>query len=163
MDAASDQSDLPWEAISEHALTQEYGPKERLGLTGPLPNTQIGLAILAVAGADGEVSDNELTFLLGRARQFGVSDEGIRTMRSFDYRSADLAAIASQVPPSVRKVVLYDAILVARCDGFADPERRAAERWATALGLDTSLVREIEQHLEREEELRAERLQLFAP
>lgn len=161
-----EQSEVPWQAIPEHALTQEYGPKERLGITWQLSEEfrmKVALAILAVAGADGEVTETELTFLLGRARQFGLSDAGIRAMHSFDYRNADLAEIASVIPPAVRKVLLYDAILVARCDGFADREREAAKRWATALGLDTALVSAIERHLDREDEVRAERLALIGP
>jgi uncharacterized membrane protein YebE (DUF533 family) len=154
-------SAVDMQAINEHALTQEYGPTAAFGLTGPLPDAQIGVAILAVAGADGQVSDTELTFLLGRAKQFGVSDEGLRQIASFDYRSVDLASVVAQVPPSVRKLLLYDAILVARADGFSEPERAAARRWAQALGLDEAIVGRIEAHLEREDELRRQRIALL--
>jgi uncharacterized membrane protein YebE (DUF533 family) len=153
------------EALEVHAITQEYGPTEALGFAGPLPpelRMQMGQAILAIAGADG-ISEKEFAFLLGRARQFGLNDEGLRAMQAVVPGAVDIAAVASQVPPSLRKVVLYDAILVARCDGFGDSERAAAQRWAAALQLDPGLVTEIEQHLEKEAAVRDARIRLLAP
>jgi uncharacterized membrane protein YebE (DUF533 family) len=138
------------QAVNEHALIQEYGSKEAFGIE-----------VLSVAGADGELSERELTFLLGRAKQFGVSDEGIEQMARFDYRSVDVEAVAQQVPRSWAKLLLYDAILTARADGFAEQEREAARRWARALGLDEAVVETIERHLEKEDELRAERIALI--
>jgi uncharacterized membrane protein YebE (DUF533 family) len=154
------------EAVSEHALIREYGPKQRYGIERPLSDEfhiQIGRAILAVAGADGELSDEEMTFYLGRARELGMSADGLETMLSFDYRSVDLGTAAALVPATLRKVLLYEAILVARVDGFAERERETARRWAAALGLDQSMVARIEEHIEREDGLRDARIELLTP
>jgi uncharacterized membrane protein YebE (DUF533 family) len=149
------------QAVNEHALIQEYGSKEAFGIEGQVPDLRIGMAILAVAGADGELSERELTFLLGRAKQFGVSDDGIEQMASFDYRSVNVETVAQQVPRSLARLLLYDAILTARADGFAEQEREAARRWARALELDVSVVEMIERHLEKEDQVRAERIALM--
>jgi uncharacterized membrane protein YebE (DUF533 family) len=154
------------EAVSEHALIREYGSKERYGIERPVSDEfhiQMGRAILAVAGADGELSAGEMTFYLGRARKLGMSADGLEIMRSFDYRSIDLGAAAALVPATLRKVLLYEAILVARVDGFAEREREAARRWAAALGLDPSLVAQVEEHVEREDGLRTARIELLTP
>jgi hypothetical protein len=48
-----------------------------------------GYALLAIAGADGEVSEAEINWLLNHQRLVGAPEEVIEKYKTFDYKNAD--------------------------------------------------------------------------
>jgi tellurite resistance protein len=152
------------ESLSTHALEREFGDLAALGFPSRLPpGTHAAMlkAIIAVAGADGEVSPKEFHYLLGRAKMFGTPDHELEEAMKFDPRSVPLGEVVKHVPPAARRNLLYESILVARSDGFAEPERRAAQRMARELGVDPAFVDAVESHLEIEDAVRRARIRLL--
>ncbi|BAZ21355.1 hypothetical protein NIES4073_22330 [Kalymmatonema gypsitolerans NIES-4073] len=53
-----------------------------------------GYALLAIAGADGEVSEAELNWLLNHQRLAGAPEEAIEKYKTFEYKNADARKLA---------------------------------------------------------------------
>jgi len=49
-----------------------------------------GYALLAIAGADGEVSEAELKWLVNHQRLAGAPEKVIEKYKTFEYKNADL-------------------------------------------------------------------------
>ena len=49
-----------------------------------------GYALLAIAGADGEVSEAEFNWLVNHQRLAGAPEEVIEKYKTFEYKNADL-------------------------------------------------------------------------
>lgn len=120
-------------------------------------------SVLTIASADGELSERERAFLVGRMRAFGATEERIRAVLEFDAVNArieDVVQPLAQFGPGVP--MLYDAIKIASADGYHAKERESVERAAKVLGVPMDKVRAIEGVVQAEEGLRAVRLGLFA-
>lgn len=140
--------------------------RERSGSAGPIPKelgVKIGKAILVIAGADGDLSEPELGWFLGMAYAMGAPNEVIEEYAKFDYHSASLTEFLGASTKPFARLILHDAIRVARQDGFGDRERMAAVRAAGLLGLDTSIVTAIEGFLLLEDAVRAARMRVLSP
>lgn len=149
--------------IVYHALEREVGDLASWGFPFPLPEgTQVamGKAILAVAAADGKLTARERTFLVGRARMFGANDEELAEIAAFDPKTVPLDALIDAVPPAARRLVLYDAVMVSRSDGFGEKERVAAVKMAQRLGLSAEYVDALEAHFIAEDGIRDARIRL---
>ncbi len=104
-----------------------------------------GKAVLAVLGADGQVSQKEMDYFLEHVQKMGFPQVIISELKEFDFRNAsfeDYAAAAKQ--SSVGKMLLYDAIIASMADEYAERERQAVTRVAGILGIDDALVWAIE-------------------
>ncbi|HEV8361626.1 MAG TPA: hypothetical protein VGR28_14350 [Candidatus Thermoplasmatota archaeon] len=147
-------------------LTNDHMLRETFGHTVPIPpemKLKVSQAILTVAGADGEVSPREMEYFLGLARSMGCTDAILEQLLKFDYRAAKLPDFYDAQTKPVGRHILYDAIHVARQDGFGPKEREAAFRAAKMLGLDPHLVVDIEGLLGIEDAVRAARIRLLSP
>jgi tellurite resistance protein len=149
-----------------YALEREFGNPSNYGFPVPVSADSMMLmakTILAVAGADGEVSPTELNHHLGRGFMFGITPEQAQEIRDFDFRRSNVEELLRAVPSRARTVVLLEAIRIARTDGFADKERQAAVRAAQKLGIDAEFVAAVERNLDAEDRIRTERLNLLMP
>lgn len=152
--------------LALHGLEREWGDLTAFGFPVPPPpgtHALMGKATLALAAADGTVTPTEKRFLLGRARMFGASDDELAELVNFDPRAVRLEDLVRQIPVAARRQVLYDAILVARSDGFGEKERQSAFRMAEKLSLEREYVNAIEAHLTVEDAVRRARIRLATP
>ncbi|QFZ19636.1 TerB family tellurite resistance protein [Saccharothrix syringae] len=105
-----------------------------------------GYVLLAIAGADGEVSHAELDWLLHHQRKFGAPQHVLDDYASFDHRAADidrlLADIRVDVPTwKAERHLVYHAIRICRADGaYGEAERAKVDRAAELLGVDRGTV-----------------------
>ncbi len=60
-----------------------------------------GYALLTIAGADGEVSEAEINWLLNHQRRVGAPEEVIEKYKTFDYKNADLESFLSKITVDV--------------------------------------------------------------
>jgi tellurite resistance protein len=115
-----------------------------------------GNVLLAIAGADGEISAREWEFLEGLGRSLGAPDQQIDKWRKFDYKGANLDSLLQHAHVKPRgRALLYDAIRVSRADGtYAKEEKAAAARVAKLLGVDAAVLTAIEALVEMETSVR---------
>ncbi len=144
---------------------KDFGFREIRGATPPSHEDMevYGNVLLAIAGADGEISAREWEFLEGLARSLGATDQLIQKWRAFDYKKANLESLLKHAHVKTRRrALLYDAIRVSRADGvYAKEERAAAARAAKTLGVDPAVVAAIEGLVEMETSLRNMRSSLL--
>lgn len=148
----------------EHQLTESFGSPDRFGVRVPLPPgtmAQAGQIVLGIVGADGSVSMREREAFVEILRSYGTPEAEIEQLRGFNPVPGMIDHVASSERPSFLRALIYDAIRVARVDGFDDKERATCIRVATRLGLETGLVRAIEAQLVVEDAVRSARVRLL--
>ncbi len=145
--------------VSEYAFTQVRGVK------APTPEQmeEYAKVLLAVVGADGEISPREWEFLENHARSLGASDKTVERWRAFDFKGANLEALTKSSYVKTRaRAILYDAIRAARADSvYAVEEKAAAARVAKLLGVEHSVLAAIEGLVEMELSMRTMRSALL--
>ncbi|WDN56666.1 hypothetical protein [Streptomyces clavuligerus] len=113
---------------------EEYGIRE----ISPDSLLRYGLALLVIAGADGEVAPAELRWLLDHQRKVGAPPEILAEYESFDVRGADLAEVFQAVRVDSTswqgaRHLLYHAAQMASSDGVLHTAERnrvlEAARW----------------------------------
>ncbi len=115
-----------------------------------------GFALLAIAGADGDVSDPELDWLteeLGSSLK--VAESLIDAWEDFEWEDADLEEIFESMNPNqianYSKVLLYDAIRMSYADGdYSDEERESVAEAAGILKVNKETVLALEALVELE-------------
>lgn len=100
-------------------------------------------ACLAVAAADGELSDDELARCLARLRMLGADDALLADCRA-DARRIGLDDLAPMSLQPHARATVYAVVKVARADGLAATERAAAFALAQRLGLHAGFVSAVE-------------------
>ncbi|NER23197.1 MAG: hypothetical protein F6J86_32270 [Symploca sp. SIO1B1] len=145
---------------------------------GVSPQTSVDLevgvnfsyALLAIAGADGELSAEELQWYLDEQEMMSVPseavDEYITTLRNFDWKNANIEELLSGIkydfPVNFRCSMLYQAIKISRADGYYhEKERAAVAKAAAILGIEPSVVVSLESVAEMEETADRLRIALF--
>ena len=105
-----------------------------------------GYALLAIAGADGEVSEGEINWLLNHQRLVGAPEEVIEKYKIFDYKNADLESLLSKitvnVPTWLKSIsLLYHAIQMASADeDYSPEERKAVKKVAKLLKVEDDIA-----------------------
>jgi tellurite resistance protein len=117
--------------------------------------TRYGQAVQTIAGADGQLSAHERELLLADARWRGVPEPVVTAWREYDWRGADMSQVIAELRPLLSPVtarlVIYDALRVARADGhYRVEEREAVQKAGTLLGLPPDALRQIEELVTRE-------------
>ena len=118
-----------------------------------------GYALLAIAGADGEVSEPEMNWLINHQRMVGAPSEAIEKYKTFDYKNAKLEDllpnIKGDVPDlSVPRLLLYHAIKMARADNdYAKEEQEAVKKAAKLLGVEDDITLALNALVEMEEKV----------
>ncbi|MBU7585517.1 MAG: hypothetical protein KAF91_21955 [Nostoc sp. TH1S01] len=125
-----------------------------------------GYALLAIAGADGEVSEAEYNWLENHQRLAGAPEEVIAKYKAFDYKNSDLENLLSKITVDVptwskSRSLLYHAIQMARVDHYATQEREAVKKAAKLLKVEDSIALAIDRLIETEESVTALRKALL--
>ncbi|MFN6464055.1 MAG: hypothetical protein RMZ41_019890 [Nostoc sp. DedVER02] len=125
-----------------------------------------GYALLAIAGADGEVSEAELNWLVNHQRLAGAPEEVIAKYKAFDYKNADLGNLLSKITVDVptwskSRSLLYHAIQMARVDNYSVEEKEAVKKAAKLLKLEDDIALAIDRLIETEEAVTALRKALL--
>jgi uncharacterized membrane protein YebE (DUF533 family) len=124
-------------------------------------NANYAKALLIIAGADGVVSDAEWTWFYERGRAMGVPEFVLESFKGFDWRNAKIQDHCG-TSRTVARILIYDAITMARADGPYSPEEIAAVREAAGiLGVSEDTVESLEGLVELEETLRRMRHRLL--
>ena len=138
----------------EHRLRDQFGNPEDFGLTVPPREgvmAEAGKLLLALVGADGGVSAVERQAFGDLFRSYGVPLREVTEAERFDPRTVKLETLVTDTTRRIARPLLYDAIRVARQDGFQAKERAATMRAATALGVDPQLVPALEAQITLDE------------
>ncbi|MEQ9481617.1 TerB family tellurite resistance protein [Coleofasciculus sp. F4-SAH-05] len=116
-----------------------------------------GYALLAIAGADGEVSTAEMDWLLNHQRMVGAPEELMEKYKSFDYKSAKLEELLSHITVDVStwsssRTLLYHAIQMARADeDYSSEEQKAVNKAAKLLNVEDDIALALNKLVEMEE------------
>lgn len=126
-----------------------------------------GYALLAIAGADGEVSEAELNWLLNHQRLVGAPEEVIEKYKTFEYKNADLENLLAKITVDVStwsksRSLLYHAIQMARADeNYSVEEQKAVKKAAKLLKVEDDIALALHRLVETEEAVTALRKALL--
>ena len=118
--------------------------------------TNYGYILLTIAGADGEVSEQELQWLIKHQSKFGAPEEVIELYKSFDYKNADIKTLLPNIKVDVDSWsaapnLVYHAILMSSADGvYAEEERAKVKEAAQIMGVPDDIVLTIESLIQME-------------
>ncbi|GFZ95246.1 hypothetical protein [Okeania sp. KiyG1] len=118
-----------------------------------------GYALLAIAGADGDVPEAEMNWLINHQRIVGAPEEAIKKYKEFDYKNAKLEDllpnIKTDVPNwSAPRTLLYHAIKMSRADkDYAKQEEEAVKKAAKLLGVEDDITLSLNILVEMEEKV----------
>ena len=116
-----------------------------------------GYALLAIAGADGEVLEAEINWLLNHQRLVGAPEEVIKKYKTFDYKNADLESVLSKITVDVptwskSRSLLYHAIQMASADeDYSTEERKAVKKAAKLFKVEDDIALALNRLVETEE------------
>ncbi|GAA2510968.1 hypothetical protein GCM10023100_03760 [Actinocorallia cavernae] len=105
-----------------------------------------GKALLVIAGADGEVGEAELAWLVDHQRRMGAPEEVIDLYKEFDHRGAQLTDLLPAIRTDVdtwqaAPHLVYHAIQMCGADGvYAEAERAQVLRAARLMGVPDDIV-----------------------
>ncbi|MBD2559060.1 MULTISPECIES: TerB family tellurite resistance protein [Nostoc] len=126
-----------------------------------------GYALLAIAGADGEVSEAEFNWLLNHQRLVGAPEEVIKKYKTFEYKNADLENLLNKISVDVpswskSRSLLYHAIQMARADDdYSAEEQKAVKKAAKLLKVEDDIALALNRLIETEEAITALRKALL--
>ncbi|MBC1236315.1 TerB family tellurite resistance protein [Nostoc sp. 2RC] len=143
--------------------------KKNLGISSaPLEAyLNYGYALLAIAGADGEVSEAEFNWLLNHQRIVGAPEEAIEKYKTFEYKNADLEDLLNKITVDVSnwsksRTLLYHAIQMARADdSYSLEEQQAVKKAAKLLKVEDDIALALNKLVDAEEALTALRKSLL--
>lgn len=146
-------------SIETQALPASQYMKKTLGISEVPYEAYLnyGYALLAIAGADGEVSPAEMNWLLNHQRMVGAPEELMEKYQSFDYKSAKLEDLLSKITVDVSswsasRTLLYHAIQMARADeDYSSEERKAVKKAAKILNVEDDIALALDRLVEMEE------------
>jgi len=144
---------------TKEALPASEFLKKNLGISEiPLEAyLNYGYALLAIAGADGEVSEAELNWLLNHQRMAGAPEEVIEKYKTFEYKKADLENLLTKITVDVSswsksRSLLYHAIQMARADDdYSLEEQKAVKKAAKLLKVEDDITLALHRLIETEE------------
>ncbi len=121
-------------------------------------------AALLCTGGDGEVSGEELEWLLGFAAAKGADEAELQRLREMS-KSIDIKLLRGlEIPEKLKKALIYCAISASSADGvYHVMEGEMIRKIANRLGISDYIVEQIEDLCRREDELRLRRILLLTP
>ncbi|MEM7119037.1 MAG: TerB family tellurite resistance protein [Chloroflexota bacterium] len=125
-----------------------------------------GYALITIAGADGNVSKPEMDWLINHFAAVGAPQMVLDAWQAFDAATGDLdhllGQLSSDIPLNYARVLLYDAIRMARADdNYAREERDAVAKAARILRIDSATAGTIESVVDMESAVNKARQSLF--
>lgn len=123
-------------------------------------------ALLTIAGADGEVSEPEMAWLIDTNRRHGAPQVVLDAIAAFDWQTADFSDLIGRITAEgdvdPKRLVLYGAIKMARADeDYAVDERVAVERAKRLLEVPHDVLHELHMLILEEEHLAKRRYALL--
>ena len=118
-----------------------------------------GYALLAIVGADGEVSEPERNWLINHQQMVGAPSEVIEKCKTFDYKNAKLEDLLPKITVDVPgwsapRTLLYHAIKMTRADkDYAKAEQEAVKKAAKLLGVEDDITMALNALVEMEEKV----------
>ncbi|NET57606.1 MAG: hypothetical protein F6K47_16030 [Symploca sp. SIO2E6] len=112
--------------------------------------------LLAIAGADGELADDELQWYIDEVTLMGSPQEYIDAIRNIDWKNVDikeeLSGVVFDFPLNVKRSLLYQAIKMSRADGvFHEKEKAAVAGTAEVLGVEKNVMESLKCVIEMED------------
>ncbi|NEP02706.1 MAG: hypothetical protein F6K58_29465 [Symploca sp. SIO2E9] len=155
-------TDGKMEAVSSFA-------KDEYGISAATVEAMInyGYVLLAIAGADQEVSEKEMEWLINHQTKFGAPENVIELYKSFDYKNADIKELLPNIKVdvatwSVPPNLIYHAIHMSSADGmYAEAERAKVRQTAKILGVADDIVLTLESLVDMERAVVRMRKALF--
>ena len=126
-----------------------------------------GLALMVIAGSDGELADGEMQWYLDeQALMLADSGEYIDALREVDWTSVELPELLRHLnddfPLNVRRSLLYQAIKMCRADGeYHERERATIQAAAKVLSIEPNVLASLEALAELEDSCDRLRLSLL--
>lgn len=124
-------------------------------------------SLLVIAGADGEVSEEEMEWMQTELlEELGATERQRKFVKHFDYANADLKGLLNDVkgslPLNFRRALVYDAVQMARADDdYAPEEREAVMALAKMLDVPFYLAKTIEGLVNTERSIEVTRKSMF--
>ncbi|AOY83471.1 MULTISPECIES: TerB family tellurite resistance protein [Moorena] len=147
--------------------------QNRYNITQPV-DFEVGVnysgALMAIAGADGELAEAELQWYIDEQEMLLVESEEkkeyIEALRQFDWKNAKVEELLSSLkydfPLNFRRTLLYQGIKMCRADGnYHDKEKASVAKAAEILGIERSVAVSLESLAELEDSAERLRLALF--
>lgn len=156
--------------MSDRKLQPSQYAKRRYNVTQPIDfdvAVKYGGALMAIAGADGELADAELQWYIDEQVVLLTDPtEYIETLKQFDWKNASieelLTGIAYDFPLNFRRTMLYQAIKMCRADGsYHTDEKATVAKAAEILGIEHHVLISLESLAELEDATERLRLALF--
>ena len=116
-----------------------------------------GYVLLTIAGADGDVPELEMNWLINHQRMIGAPEEAIEKYKTFDYKNANLEELLPKIKADVPnwsapRTLLYHAIKMSRADKhYAEEEQEAIKKAAKLLGVGDDITMALNVLVEMEE------------
>ena len=150
--------------VEDHAFFWNYHYGMMPLKISPELMTNFSKAVLTIIGADGQVAPAERAHFLGLAHSVGAPAQMVEFLKTYDPKNGKLEdCLEGFGNDNPARVMLYDAIQTARADGGYHPaEKAAVAKAARILGIDQTVVAQIEGLVEMEETLRKMRGALFS-
>lgn len=126
-----------------------------------------GYALLTIAGADEEVSEAELNWLIDHQCKVGAPEEIIEAYKTFDYKNANLESLLSKISVDVStwsksRTLLYHAIQMSHADrDYSAQEQAAVQKAAKLLKVEDDIALSIGRLVAAEEAITALRKALL--
>jgi uncharacterized membrane protein YebE (DUF533 family) len=144
---------------------EHFGFTKAPPLSDPEVVRNMARALVAVAGADGDLSDSERSWILGYLAAKGypsdvlveVAREGTEPPEKV-HELMELGILAKS-----GRILIYDAVRAASADGYAPDERKTVHEVAAELGLTAQDVRAIEDLVQAEIALKERRIATLMP
>ncbi|MDF5731125.1 MAG: hypothetical protein PUP92_24775 [Rhizonema sp. PD38] len=155
----SDDKTVPFSDFLKKSLGVSSAPYEAV--------LNYGYALLAIAGADGDVSETELKWLINHQRMVGAPEEIIEKYQTFEYKNADLENLLNKITVDVptwskSRSLLYHAIQMSRADqNYSLEEQLAVKKAAKLLKIENDIALAIHRLVETEEAVTALRKALL--
>lgn len=134
--------------------------KDRYNITKPI-DFDVGIfyssVVLAIAGADGELADEELAWFFNEQHLFlEDSKEYLDALRKVDWKSINIEEALSNIhydfTINFRHTMLYQAIKMSKADKvYHEKEKAAVDKAAKLLGVNADIVASIESLVKFEE------------
>ncbi|CAF3594986.1 unnamed protein product [Rotaria socialis] len=144
---------------------QEYWHSKRL------PNDDISFeyvrALMNLAGADGVLADEERKWILGNSAAKGVNENALNYFKTYQPTKADLEAMIKEKPKFTQQAsrpLIFEAFLAASADNdLHAAEREAIYRMGRAMGIEDTVVQQLEKAAENERSHRNQVVALAFP
>ncbi len=121
-------------------------------------------AALLCNGGDGEVSGEELEWLLGFAAAKGADMDALSRLEEMSSSIDTTLLRTMEIPEKLKKALIYCAISASSADGvYHVMEGEMIRKIANNIGLSDHVVEQIEDLCEKEDGLRLRRIQLLFP